>query len=149
MRTTYRRLLPIVAAMAIAASPLVLAACGDDEPAAATAPGQAIDVTLGSPSEFTITPSPGSVAAGEVTISAANRGSFPHEMVLIRTNAASGDLAANGEVDETGLVGELEDLEPGAAAKELTATLETGHYVILCNLPGHYAKGMHTDLTVE
>ena len=28
-------------------------------------------------------------------------------------------------------------------------TLAPGHYVVICNLPGHYASGMHADLTVR
>ena len=151
MNRTHRRLLPIVAAMAIAASPLVLAACGGDDASsdATTAAATAVAVAVGSPSEFAITPAAASVPAGQITISAANQGKFPHELVLIKTDAASGDLATNGEVDETGLVGELEDLAPGGEAQELSATLAAGHYVMLCNLPGHYAKGMHTDFTVD
>ena len=27
-------------------------------------------------------------------------------------------------------------------------TLPVGHYVLLCNLPGHYAGGMRNDFTV-
>lgn len=27
-------------------------------------------------------------------------------------------------------------------------SLPAGHYVLLCNLPGHYAGGMRADLTV-
>ncbi|MGV8964931.1 MAG: sulfocyanin-like copper-binding protein [Cellulomonas sp.] len=28
-------------------------------------------------------------------------------------------------------------------------TLAPGHYELICNLPGHYAAGMYTELTVS
>jgi uncharacterized cupredoxin-like copper-binding protein len=31
----------------------------------------------------------------------------------------------------------------------LAANLEAGHYVLVCNLPGHYQGGMRVDLTVK
>ena len=32
--------------------------------------------------------------------------------------------------------------------KTLTIDLAPGHYAFVCNLPGHYGQGMHTDFTV-
>jgi len=34
------------------------------------------------------------------------------------------------------------------ASANLSLTLPAGHYVLLCNLPGHYAGGMSTHFTV-
>jgi uncharacterized cupredoxin-like copper-binding protein len=28
-------------------------------------------------------------------------------------------------------------------------TLKPGHYVLICNLSGHYTSGQHVDLTVK
>ena len=28
-------------------------------------------------------------------------------------------------------------------------TLDAGSYVFICNLPGHYAQGMHTSFTAS
>ena len=28
-------------------------------------------------------------------------------------------------------------------------TLKKGHYVLICNLPGHYSGGMRSDFTVR
>ena len=28
-------------------------------------------------------------------------------------------------------------------------TLDAGNYVFICNLPGHYAQGMHTSFTAS
>jgi uncharacterized cupredoxin-like copper-binding protein len=44
-------------------------------------------------------------------------------------------------------VGETGDMDAGAT-KTLTIDLAPGHYVFLCNLPGHYQSGMHVDVTV-
>ena len=38
-------------------------------------------------------------------------------------------------------------LDPGET-RLLTTTLVPGHYVIVCDLPGHYISGMHVDITV-
>ena len=43
---------------------------------------------------------------------------------------------------------EIEDIE-GGANPTLTVDLDAGHYVVFCNLPGHYGLGMHTDLDVS
>ena len=38
-------------------------------------------------------------------------------------------------------------MQPGAT-KALTLDLKPGTYLLVCNLPGHYAAGMWTVLTV-
>jgi uncharacterized cupredoxin-like copper-binding protein len=38
-------------------------------------------------------------------------------------------------------------MEPGAVMM-LTLKLAPGHYAVVCNLPGHYASGMHQDFFV-
>ena len=43
---------------------------------------------------------------------------------------------------------EIEDIEAGSN-ESLTVTLDAGNYVFICNLPGHYAQGMHTGFTVS
>lgn len=68
---------------------------------------------------------------------------------MIRTPRRAGALpTADGEASEAGSVGEVDDLAPGAS-KDLTLTLPAGHYALICNVPGHYAGGMHADLTVR
>ena len=91
--------------------------------------------------------------AGEITFHIQNDGEKTHEFVVIKTDTMSDSLPvdeANDEVDETAFtpVDEVEDITSGSSA-ELTVDLEPGHYVILCNLTGHYSKGMHADFTVE
>ena len=38
-------------------------------------------------------------------------------------------------------------LAPGTS-KVMTVHLPVGHYALVCNLPGHYAAGMHQDFWV-
>ena len=92
-------------------------------------------------------------AAGEITFNIQNDGEKTHEFVVISTDTAADSLPvdeAADEVDETEFtpVDEVEDITSGSTAT-LTVDLEPGHYVILCNLTGHYAKGMAADFTVE
>jgi len=46
--------------------------------------------------------------------------------------------------------GEIEDdeLQPGTSGS-LTLTLESGNYILFCNLPGHYGKGQYVGFTVS
>ena len=60
----------------------------------------------------------------------------------------AGSLLKGAEADEAGNVGEIGDLQPGQA-KTLTLPLESGHYALICNLPGHYKAGQHADFTVR
>ena len=139
---------PSAAAPAAAATPAPPAAATPATTAAATAADHALDVTLGAPSELAMTVSATRVAAGKVTFHVTNSGSVTHEMVVIRTPTPSGDLPMqSGEASEAGSAGETGDMTAGTST-DLTLTLPAGHYALICNLPGHYAGGMHTDLTV-
>jgi|SRR3954454_14351049 uncharacterized cupredoxin-like copper-binding protein len=104
-----------------------------------------IDVKL---DEWQVAPSAGTVAAGKVRITAANDGKTTHEMVVLRTDKPAARLGQGKRVSEAGSVGEIGDLKAGKTASK-TFDLSPGHYVVICNLPGHYAAGMHTDLTVR
>ncbi|EEA01724.1 conserved hypothetical protein [Burkholderia sp. H160] len=73
-----------------------------------------------------------------------------HELVVLKTDLADGALPVRkGRVPEEKLrkIGEVEDVAPGKS-KKLVLKLAPGHYVLLCNKPGHYAMGMHTSLIV-
>jgi uncharacterized cupredoxin-like copper-binding protein len=150
----------------LAAAAFALSACG---PAATPSPsavttfspggeGTTVDVTL---QEFAVVPSVASATAGDVTFNLTNSGpDDPHEFVIIKTDLDAGALPTdeNGAVDEAGegieVIDEVEEIEVGATA-ELTATLEAGNYVLICNIwdedeqEAHYQKGMHTAFTVN
>ncbi|QEC47257.1 hypothetical protein FSW04_06410 [Baekduia soli] len=121
------------------------AAAGGASSSAAAPPGHEVTASL---TEMRITDSVAKVAAGKVTFKVTNNGSVAHEYVILRTSQpASGLPMAGGKASEAGHVGEIGDL-PVGATKSVTLNLKPGHYSIICNLPGHYTGGMHTDLTV-
>jgi uncharacterized cupredoxin-like copper-binding protein len=130
---------------ALAAAPL-LSACGSD-----TEPGSgsvAVTLRLGG-----LDVSPASLPSGRITFRVDNADSVEvHELVVARSDLAAAELPLDSlgeEVDESALevVDEVEDVAP-AAAGELTVDLQPGHYVLLCNLPGHYGASMFADFEV-
>lgn len=102
--------------------------------------------------EFSINLGRTSASAGQVTFNVSNKGTIVHEFVVIDTDtsAASLPLAADGTVSEEGLtvVDEIEDIAIGATPA-LNVDLAAGHYVIICNISGHYAAGMHVDFQAQ
>jgi uncharacterized cupredoxin-like copper-binding protein len=117
-------------------------------PAVAAAPAAAarsIAVTL---KEFSVSPQPVTGRAGRVTFHVRNAGAVKHEFVVLRTNTPAAGLRKGSEADETGNVGEIGDLQPGAS-KTLALRLRPGHYALICNLPGHYLAGQRADFTVR
>jgi len=100
------------------------------------------------------------VEHGTVSFLVTNRGNITHEMVvlslpdshIVGTRAIAGDQ----QIDEAGNLGEAsntcgdgggEGILPGTSGW-MTVTLKPGQYELVCNLPGHYAAGMYTQLTV-
>lgn|SRR4051794_20429236 len=116
-------------------------------PAAAAAPlAHNVDVTL---AQFAVSPAVRQAAAGKVTFRVHNAGTITHEFVVLKTAHPAADLPLqDGRADESGSVGETGDLEPGHT-KSVSFTLAPGHYVFICNLPGHYLAGQHTDFEVR
>jgi uncharacterized cupredoxin-like copper-binding protein len=120
-------------------------------PAAAAAPAAGplarnVDVTL---AQFAVSPSAKVAPAGRVTFRVHNAGTITHEFVVIKTSRAASDLPIkNGRAVESGNVGETGDLKPGRT-KSVALRLPAGHYALVCNLPGHYLAGQHTDFVVR
>ena len=104
--------------------------------------------------DFSITLDSSSADAGEVTFEVTNDGPSTHEFVVFRTDLAAADLptADDGTVDEEGqgveAIDEIEDITNGST-QSLTVNLDAGKYVVICNLPGHYAQGMHASFTAS
>jgi uncharacterized cupredoxin-like copper-binding protein len=104
--------------------------------------------------DFTITPDETSAPAGDVTFDVQNDAEQTHEFVVFKSDLAPDALPTDDEglVDEEGegleLIDEIEDIE-GGSSQSLTVNLDAGSYVLICNLPGHYAQGMHAEFTVE
>ena len=95
-----------------------------------------------------------SVAAGKVTFDVSNLAKeLQHEMLISPVSGPEAVLPfvdAENRVDEerSGDLGEVSELDPGKAGS-LTLDLKPGLYVLYCNVPGHYAAGMWTSLTVN
>jgi uncharacterized cupredoxin-like copper-binding protein len=75
--------------------------------------------------------------------------------VIFKTDLdpASLPLIADGTAVNEGGAGvthitEKENIAKGATAT-LSATLQPGKYVLVCNLPTHYKLGMHAPFTVS
>jgi uncharacterized cupredoxin-like copper-binding protein len=130
---------------AAVSAPLVFAGCS-----ASAAPPSAINASL---SEFKIASTSATAASGSVTFTVKNEGTVTHEFIVMRTDLASDKLpaSAEGKVDEESTelkaIDEVEGLTPGTT-KSLTVDLAPGHYVLICNLPGHYAGGMRAEINV-
>src|SRR5215218_8576969 len=115
-------------------------------PAATALAGGTAKLTM---DEFSLKASPKAVTAGKVKFSVKNAGSDEHELVVLKTKTAASKLkVSGGRASESGEVAELEDIAAGKS-KSKTLTLKKGHYVLICNLPGHYQQGMRADFTVK
>jgi uncharacterized cupredoxin-like copper-binding protein len=136
-------------------------------------PGTAVNVTLtnmggpmmgGSPVRggmMRLSATTSSVTRGTISFVATNVGSVNHEFLvlplpegqIVGTRAIHDD----GRIDELGSLGEASNtcgagsgdgIAPGTSSW-VTITLAPGRYELVCNLPGHYAAGMYTQLTVR
>lgn len=144
----------------LALLPLVAAACGggdDDDDDAPVAPTVNVILEDGAGGAAWRIRYQGAaneqpqISAGAIRFDATIRGALQHEFVIYRTDLDSADLpVAEGLVVESSpditVVLRIETFE---ASRLETGTLEAGHYALVCNLPGHYELGMHTNFTVD
>lgn len=98
--------------------------------------------------------SPGAVKAGEVTFNVKNDSKDTiHEMIVMYLADPTKPLPYIGnenrvDEDKAGDKGEVSELDPGKSGT-LTVELKAGKYLLICNVPGHYAAGMWTAFTVN
>ena len=123
---------------------LAASACSHPAP-----PGPQVRVAL---RDFQIGTSAATVRAGTVTFDVSSEGPTTHEFVVVRTELAPQSLPLSSDgitVNEDSLqlthVGEVSDVDIDTS-DTLTLHLAPGHYVLFCNLEGHYLAGMHTSL---
>ena len=130
---------------------LPLTACAGYVAIAPSAP-QTIHVSM---TDYSFQLTPATISPGEVTFVVENDSNMlMHQMVVVKTylrpdelpDAFPGKMIGEGSdvLTEVGAVG---DLSPGKTG-QLTVRLDPGHYVYLCDTPGHYMKGMYGDFTV-
>ncbi len=132
-------------------------------------PGRTVEVTLsdmggmmgggrmGGGRMMNVAASPSVVDAGEVSFRVWNAGMMVHELVVLPLppgGAGTRPIGRDGRVSETGSLAEAsrscgqgtgDGIAPGAAGW-VTLQLAPGRYELICNLPGHYAMGMFTEL---
>lgn len=111
--------------------------------------GTTVHVAL---ADFSLSLDPTSVPAGPVTLAATNAGPSVHEFEVfsVGTGLDANALPVKDDVavtDGLTVVDEIEEIVPGSTP-ELTLDLKPGTYAVLCDLPGHYAMGMHATFTV-
>jgi uncharacterized cupredoxin-like copper-binding protein len=111
------------------------------------------DIT-GSVQEWAIGTSAHEALAGDVKFTIENQGTIPHEFIIVKTDFPLGKipLGPDNRFDEEGeglsVPGEISEWNPGTTGT-VTLKLDAGNYQLLCNIAGHYANGMFTQLTVS
>jgi uncharacterized cupredoxin-like copper-binding protein len=101
------------------------------------------------------------VASGTTSFLATNFGSRSHELVILPLPdsqiVGTRPIGGDGKIDEAGSLGEASNtcgegtgqgIVPGATSW-VTINLTPGRYELVCNLPGHYASGMYSQLSVS
>lgn len=105
-------------------------------------------------SEWIVKPSKVTVQSGDVIFKASNKGTLPHELVIVKTGMDVKALPVEeGKVVEAKageLIGEIEPdrLVPGVSSED-TFALGVGQYALICNIAGHYQNGMYAALEVK
>jgi uncharacterized cupredoxin-like copper-binding protein len=136
----------VLAALALAV-PLTVARRQGPTPS-----GTPVNVLL---EDFKVRQDPAVVPAGTVSFRILNQGPTTHEYIVVRTDRASDKLplqrdglTVNEEAPGIDLLDEAEGLDIDDR-QTLVLDLAAGHYVMYCNLEGHYLGGMHAALTVH
>ncbi len=93
-----------------------------------------------------------SATAGEITFTIDNDGTIGHEFLVVKTDIAPGEIPVDGDhfpEDASGIevIDEIGEFDK-ETTEQLVVTLEPGNYQLVCNLPDHYANGMHTGFQV-
>lgn len=131
---------------------ILLAGCGGGTPdPAGSPPARDARTPRAVLTEFAIALDPPEAPAGEVSIEAENAGTIPHELVIVRTDSAPDALPLEGAVvpeEEVTMAADSGLIERGST-RTVTAELEPGAYVLICNVAGHYQAGMRASFTVR
>jgi caa(3)-type oxidase subunit IV len=118
---------------------------------AANSTGQLVDVREIS---YRIKVSQDTVPAGPVTFHVVNGADdMLHEFIIVKTDLEATDLpldpvTSRVNEDAIEIVTSQDNIEP-AHSRDINVNLDPGHYVLICNLPGHYLQGMMVDFHVN
>lgn len=94
-----------------------------------------------------------SIKAGMVTFDITNWSkSVLHEVLIVPVDNPEAPLPydfgqASVPEEQVNVLGDTGNLQPNAS-KDLEVTLAPGAYLLICNVPGHYAAGMVAPLNV-
>lgn len=107
--------------------------------------------------EFAIDPERTSAKPGTITFQVHNEGELTHEFLVIRTDLPHAQLprlddGLGADESQLDIVGRIDEVAPGDD-DEATLTLDSGNYVLICNLHtdsvSHYLSGMYDRFTVS
>jgi uncharacterized cupredoxin-like copper-binding protein len=132
--------------LALVSAVVPTSSCGDAGRDANAGPG--IGAVL---KDFSIILETVNAPAGSTTFDIVNDGPSSHEFEVFHTDLAADALPVDGSTvadDQLEIVDEVEDIAPGTSTS-LAVELPAGHYVVICNISGHYQAGMHADITVS
>ena len=125
-----------------------------------------VNVTLGDSNggaPMTLAVSPATAPAGDVRFVVKNAGTIVHEAVVLKTKVPFDKIPINNggdppvpvatgadKVSEDTNIGETgdPDLEPGGTRTFTIKNMTAGAYAIVCNIAGHYGKGMRAPFTI-
>jgi uncharacterized cupredoxin-like copper-binding protein len=94
------------------------------------------------------------IKAGPVKFDVTNWSRYlPHEMLVVAVDNPATALPYDyGEAkvneDQVKVLGDTSELQPNKSAS-VEVTLAPGSYLLICNVPGHYAAGMAVPLVVK
>jgi uncharacterized cupredoxin-like copper-binding protein len=136
----------VLAALALAV-PLTVARRQEPTPR-----GTPVNVRL---EDFKVQPDAAAVPAGTVRFRILNQGPTTHQLNVVRTDRAPDKLplqrdglTVNDDAPGLDHLDEAQGLDIDDR-RTLVLRLAPGHYVLYCNLEGHYLGGMYAALTVR
>ena len=94
------------------------------------------------------------IKAGPVKFDVTNWSRYlPHEMLIVSVDNPATALPydyneAKVNEDQVKVLGDTSELQPNKSAS-VEVTLAPGSYLLICNVPGHYAAGMAVPLVVK
>jgi len=131
------------------AGALTMVACGGSS-SSGSAPSEKVSL-----SEYKVSVSTATMAAGRYRLEIANAGSLQHEFLVFRSDLAPSayPVTNTGDIVEDGQgitkLSDGDDIDPGHSQTRRVDLTAPGTYLFVCNLPGHFKLGMYAVVTVQ